>query len=61
MGWAMESRPELYRRRSLECLQAAQRVVDPKAKASFLELAERWRELAEQADDLEQEQRNRGR
>jgi hypothetical protein len=51
------SRAEVYRAKSLECLQTAQRANDPAAKASFLELAEQWRELADRVDAIEREQR----
>lgn len=51
----MESRSERFRAKSLECLQAAQRASDQAAKASFLELAERWRELADHVESLERE------
>jgi hypothetical protein len=49
----MESRAECFRSKSLECLKSAQTATDRLAKVSFLQLAESWRELAEQIDQLE--------
>jgi ribosomal protein S15P/S13E len=51
----MESRTERFRAKSLECLHAAQHATDHQAKASLLELAERWRELADQVEHLDRE------
>jgi len=51
----MDSRAQDFRAKSLECLHAAQRATDSAAKASLLELAERWRELADHVDALERE------
>jgi hypothetical protein len=51
----MESRTERYRAKSLECLHAAHKATDAQAKASFLELVELWRDLADQVEPLERE------
>jgi hypothetical protein len=52
----MQTRAEHFRAKSLECLHAAQRATDQTARASFLELAERWRELAEQVEGVDRQQ-----
>jgi hypothetical protein len=41
------SRAEEHRRHAAECLRVAQRVSDPNDKALLIQMAERWRELAE--------------
>jgi hypothetical protein len=51
----MESRAERFWAKALQCLHAAQGASDHQAKASFLELAQRWRELAEQVESLDRE------
>jgi hypothetical protein len=51
----METRSERFRAKSLECSHAAQRTRDQATKTSFLELAERWRELADHVESLERE------
>ena len=38
-----------YRTRASECVEAADRTVDPGRKLSLLDLARRWLRLAEQA------------
>jgi hypothetical protein len=55
-GTRMQTRAEHFRAKSLECLHAAQRATDQTARASFLELAERWRELAEQVEGVDRQQ-----
>jgi hypothetical protein len=54
-GGLMESRAQQFRAKALQCLHAAQSATDLQAKASFLELAQRWRELAEQVEILDRE------
>jgi hypothetical protein len=41
------ARADEYRRHAAECLRVAQRVSDPNDKALLIQMAERWRELAE--------------
>jgi len=49
----MESRAEIFKAKALECLHAAQTA--GAAKASFLELARQWRELAEHIERIDRE------
>jgi hypothetical protein len=48
LGWNAMQRAERFKAKSLDCLRAAQTAIDETAKASFLELALQWRELAEE-------------
>jgi hypothetical protein len=41
------ARADEYRRHAAECLRVAQRVSDLNDKALLIQMAERWRELAE--------------
>jgi len=43
------TRAELYRTYAAECVQIAQIVAGPGHRAHLLEMAQRWRELAEKA------------
>jgi hypothetical protein len=47
------SRAEEYRRYAAECIRVAQETADPRDKALLLEMAQKWRELAERADRRE--------
>jgi hypothetical protein len=49
----MASRAEIYRAKAAECQAAADNIPDPKIKASYLDLAQRYRDLARQVDTLE--------
>ncbi len=42
--------PEHYRQCALKCIKEANAVSAPKAKAMFLEMAQTWLKLAEQAE-----------
>jgi hypothetical protein len=44
------ARADEYRRHAAECLRVAQRVSDPNDKALLVQMAERWRELAEKVE-----------
>ena len=44
------ARADEYRRHAAECLRVAQRVSDPNDKALLIQMAERWRELAEKVE-----------
>jgi hypothetical protein len=44
------SRAEEYRRYAAECIRVAQETADPNDKALLLEMAQKWRELAERAE-----------
>ena len=47
---SMVSRAELYRVKANECANEAHRLTNPEAKRLYVQLAERWRQLA---DDVE--------
>jgi hypothetical protein len=40
-----------YRLKAAECTEAAQRASEPERKVGLLELAQKWLQLAEQADN----------
>jgi hypothetical protein len=42
-------RVDEYRRYAAECLRIAQQISDPKEKGRLLDMAQKWRELAERA------------
>lgn len=44
-----------------ECEAAAQRVTDPAAKRSFIDVAERWRWIAETCEYIERVDRSLGK
>jgi hypothetical protein len=46
--------PEHYRQCALECIEQANGVSAPKAKAMLIEMAETWLKLAHQAEALRQ-------
>jgi hypothetical protein len=50
---AMGKRAEDYRERAAECEALAAVTADPKFKATYEDLAKRWRDLARQVDTLE--------
>ena len=43
-------RADEYRRYAAECLRIAQQAFDPAEKARLVDMAEKWRELAEKAE-----------
>ena len=45
------ARADEYRRHAAECLRVAQRVTDPNDKALLIQMAEKWRELAEKVEE----------
>jgi hypothetical protein len=49
----MASRAEIYRARAGECEATAEATTDPNVKAAYLDLAQRYRDLARQVDTLE--------
>jgi hypothetical protein len=51
----MGSRAQQFRVKSLECFQAAQKVTDTTSRDYFLELAQHWRELADEVEALDRE------
>jgi hypothetical protein len=46
----MVSRAELYREKAADCAERAQQSTDPEAKHLYLQLAERWRQLANEVE-----------
>jgi hypothetical protein len=52
------SRAEDYRARAGECDHRAECVNDPVVKAEFSEMAQQWRHMAEQIEQLERERRS---
>lgn len=53
----MTGQSEAYRSKALECLHAAQNAADAQVKLMYLDLAGKWRDLADQSDSLERERR----
>ena len=49
----MASRAEIYRAKAGECQTTAEAATDPNVKAAYLDLAQRYRDLARQVDTLE--------
>lgn len=49
----MGKRAEEYRERAAECEALAAGISDSKIKATYEDLAKRWRDLARQVDTLE--------
>jgi hypothetical protein len=54
----MTSRMAYCLEEAVECDRAAQRAPDRELKAMYLDLAKQWRDMAHQADELEQLPRN---
>jgi len=44
------SRAEEYRRYAAECVRVAQQIHNPRDKAMLLDMAEKWRALADKAE-----------
>ena len=57
---SMTTRPELFRLRAMECEVAARNAKDPELKKAYLELMGGWRDLADQIDNFEQSNLDRG-
>ena len=49
------ARAEVYRARATECEAAAARATDPTAKAGYMDLANKWRNLAHLIVTIERE------
>ncbi len=49
----MATRAEEYRRRAEQCERAAKVAADLAARRSYVEMARRWRDMAERAEALE--------
>jgi hypothetical protein len=49
----MASRAEIYRAKAGECQATAEAATDPNIRAAYLDLAQRYRDLARQVDTLE--------
>jgi hypothetical protein len=45
-----DSRAEQYRQYAAECLRVAQQLHDAQQRATLLEMAQRWRDLAQKAE-----------
>jgi hypothetical protein len=54
-----ESKPPSYAERAEQCEQMAVRLKDPEARRRFVELAQKWRALAKQAEDKNQDEARR--
>jgi len=54
----MGSHAEYCRQQAIECDRIARSAGDLSNKQRYLHLAERWRELARQADELDRKERN---
>ena len=48
----MAERADTYRRRAEDCDAAAARVTDPDVRSVYLDMAECWRQLAEQQEQI---------
>jgi hypothetical protein len=53
VGASMDKRADACRRRADDCEQAALRVNDPKVRNAYLEIAARWRRMAEQQEAID--------
>jgi hypothetical protein len=53
----MNSHAEYCRQRAIECDRIAARATDQSNKQKYFGLAERWREIASQADELARRER----
>jgi hypothetical protein len=53
----MSEQTEAYRSKALECLHAAQGATDAQVKLMYLDLAGKWRDLADQTDVLDRQRR----
>ncbi len=51
----MDTRAHQLKTNAVDCLRAAQRATDMAAKSALLQLAQIWRMLAEQAEQLNRE------
>jgi hypothetical protein len=49
-GVTLMSRAEEYRGYATECVRLAQLATDPENRTHLLQMAQKWRELAEKAD-----------
>ena len=49
----MGERADAYRRRANDCEQAASRVKDPDVRTVYLDMAARWRRMAEQQEAID--------
>ena len=49
----MSERAEACRKKALQCEHAAIRTTDTGARLMYLDMARQWREMAEQAEELE--------
>jgi hypothetical protein len=56
----MNERAQAYLRKAAECDQAALRVHDEKTRLIYLDLANGWRDMAEQAEALERQRGTNG-
>jgi hypothetical protein len=54
----MSERSDRFRQKAAECERMARGVTDRSAKATYLDLAKQWSELAQTAEDLEREKKN---
>jgi hypothetical protein len=57
----MGERADACRRRANDCEQAASRVKDPTVRTVYLDIAARWRRMAEQQDALDNALGNLGK
>ena len=49
----MSDRADAYRRRAEDCERAASRVSDPNIRTAYLDVAARWRRMAEQQQAID--------
>jgi hypothetical protein len=59
--WKMIHRADACRDKALKCERAALVATDPKAQAAYRDMARQWREIATQAEVLDQRQAVRGK
>jgi hypothetical protein len=55
-----EAKAKLYRQMAAECARSASAVPEPRLKESYLDLQQRWLQLAEEAEQLEERRRTAG-
>jgi hypothetical protein len=51
----MTERAERYMKRAAECEEAARKTQDTATKVLYLDLADRWRDLARQAEGIDRD------
>ena len=56
----MSKRVDAYRRSAEQCEAASARVLDPDIRSAYVDMAARWRKMAEQQETVDEALRERG-